>query len=146
MNEFYDAYCAYKLLIVKIKHQIFQTAEEMLEATAECIRKQNNLRSMLPKEHYFFMAAEKSFTLKETIDAIEALISQNKDNPVWLQRFLPKDGKFIEMRMELLVKQLSYAGFPFQAVEVLQNLIVKIMKDETMYQGTEVYVKLDRLV
>ena len=92
------------------------------------------------------MTAEKAFTLKETIDAIEVLISQNKDHPVWLQRFLPKDGKLIEMRMELLVKQLSYAGFPIQAVEVLKNLIVKIMNDETMYQGTEVYVKLDRLV
>ena len=48
MNEFYDAYCAYKLLIVKIKHQIFQTAEEMLEETSDCIRKYNNLRSMIP--------------------------------------------------------------------------------------------------
>ena len=91
------------------------------------------------------MTAEKAFILKETIDAIEALVQQNKDNSVWLQRFLPKNGKLIETRMELLVKQLSFAGFPFQAVEVLQNLIEKIKNDETMLQGTEVQVKLDRL-
>ena len=39
MNEFYDAYCAYMLMKVKIKHQIFQTAEDMLQATYDCVKK-----------------------------------------------------------------------------------------------------------
>ena len=39
MNEFHDAYCAYMLLKVKIKYQVFQTAEELIRETKECIRK-----------------------------------------------------------------------------------------------------------
>ena len=87
MNEFYDAYTAYMLLKVKIKHQIFLTAEDMLKATNECIRKYNNLRSMfLEKEKSsHFMTAEKAWVLKETIDAIEELVQQNQDNPDWLK-------------------------------------------------------------
>ena len=39
MNEFYDAYCAYMLLKVKIKNKVYQTAEELIRETRECIRK-----------------------------------------------------------------------------------------------------------
>ena len=64
------------------------------------------------------MTAEKAFVLKETIDAIEELVLQNQENSHWLEKFLPKNSKLIKTRMQLLVKQLGFAGFPFQAVEV----------------------------
>ena len=76
----------------------------MLEATNECIRKYNNVRSMIPSEHRHFMTTEKAFMLKETIDAIEELVLQNQENSHWLEKFLPKNSKLIKTRMQLLVK------------------------------------------
>ena len=64
------------------------------------------------------MTTEKAFVLKETIDAIEELVLQNQENSHWLEKFLPKNSKLIKTRMQLLVKKLGFAGFPFQAVEV----------------------------
>ena len=45
--------------------------------------------------------------------------------------------------MELLVKQLGFAGFPFQAVEVQQNQIEKIINNDKVFQETGVQVKQD---
>ena len=46
--------------------------------------------------------------------------------------------------MELLVNQLGLAGFPFQAVEVQQNQIEKIINNDKMFQETGVQAKQDQ--
>ena len=118
MNEFHDAYCAYMLLKVKIKYQVFQTAEELIRETKECIRKQDNLRSMIPEEPRQFMTVEKAFILKESMDAIDELVRENERNQTWLDNFLPKNNMELLNWMILVVKQLCYAGFPILALEV----------------------------
>ena len=80
MNEFYDAYSAYMLLKVKIKHQIFKTAEDMLEATKDCIRKYNNLRSMIPKQTKPSVA--KKMKKKKTSQSAQQPSKKKKKNKI----------------------------------------------------------------
>ena len=90
------------------------------------------------------MTTEKAFVLKETIDAIEELVLQNQENSHWLEKFLPKNSKLIKTRMQLLVKQLGFAGFPFQAVEVQQNQIEKIINNDKVFQEKDLQIRQDQ--
>ena len=62
------------LLKAKIKYKTFSTAGELIKETKECIKKQDNLRSMIPEEPRQFMTVEKAFILKESMDAIDELV------------------------------------------------------------------------
>ena len=102
MNEFYDAYCEYMLLKVKIKHRIYRTAKEMLDDTEECIQKNEKLRTIIPFEARTFMTVESAFIIHETIEAIDDIIDEKTKlrDEIWLSNFLPQDESKLQKKIE----------------------------------------------
>ena len=72
-NEFHEAYCSYMLLKVKIKHHIFESAEDLLIETKECMESQKKLRTRVPSDVTSFMTVESAFVLRESIEEISYL-------------------------------------------------------------------------
>lgn len=111
------------LLKVKIKHQVYLKADDILKETDDCIEKNNALRAMIPFEARSFMTVETAFLLKETIDAINDLIEQKTkmNDQVWLLNFKPTEGSEIVERMTKLVDSLAFAGFPLDSIRMQQR-------------------------
>ena len=89
-DDFYEGYCRYMLLKIKIKYRVYETADDILEETDECLSVLKKLQLRIPGERNNFMVTEIAYILNESMTAINDWVSERELDEKWLTKFISK--------------------------------------------------------
>ena len=101
-DKFYEGYCRYMLLKVKIRYRVFQTAKDLLDETDSCINVLKELGKRIPSQTDNFLKTEIAFILNESMTAISDWVSERELDDDWISKFICESQRIQSTYTELI--------------------------------------------